>query len=397
MRPLQLAPNSIEKREAAHGAPVRKIVFYVDTDILSGHDLMTLAASNAIREFFPAIEITWLTSSDNPRLLLRLRENNYPISFLKGTPRDRLLKHPFATLRAVLSNVPKIRRLAPDIVVVAEGVVTLSFLGSIAARLARVSYCCYLPMGSLASECNVESHARLIDALWRFCYRHTANYITIDEEQKRLIALRNPRTAIEVVENYIPERGSAACSPAEARKEWSIPGDRPVIGIIGRLSFAQKNQDWLVRQFEADPFWKNYLVLIVGDGPDSARLRQMVSQLELQDQVRILGWSDKVDTLYPALDLLLIPSRSEGVPLVMLEALSHGVPVAGTNRDGMKEWLPEEWRFNLDDGEGMKRAVLAALRRGEPEFWRETRRHLNSIHNGKRFASEFLEAVLSFT
>ena len=374
----------------------RKILFYVDTNVFAGHDLMSLAASDAIREHFPGAEITWLMSADNPRILQRLQEKDYQFSFLVSTARDRLLKHPFAALRAVLANARKIRRVAPDVVMIAQGVITLSFLGSIAARLAGVAYCCYLPMGSLASECDVESDSHTLDALWRFCYRHTANYITIDGEQKRLIALTNPKATIRVVENHVPRNNGITHSPDEARKEWQINGVRPVIGVIGRLRFAQKNQDWLVRQLAADPFWKDYLVLIVGDGPDSARLKQIVLDLKLQDQVRMVGWSDKIETLYPALDLLLIPSRSEGVPLVMLEALSYRVPVAGTNRDGMKEWLPQDWRFEVGDGEGMKRAVLSALRPGDPEFWRETSRHLDSIHDSKRFAAEFLEAVLSF-
>jgi len=372
------------------------ILFYSDNNELGGHDRMGLAASDAIREYFPAVRIEWLASDDNSRFLSKLQEKGYPFSFLVNTPRDRLLSHPLMTMRAVLANARKIRNLAPDIVVVAEGVVTLGFLGSIAARLARVPHCCYLPMGSLASEFNVESGSRVLDALWLICYRYTPNIVTIDDEQKRLIALRNPKATIRIVENYV--RGNAGKNSTfnEAREEWKIFEARPVIGVVGRVTFAQKGQDWLVRQLAADPFWKDYMTLIVGDGPDLPRLEQMVLDANLQNQVRILAWSDKVDTLYPALDLLLIPSRAEGVPLVMLEALSHRVPVAGTNRDGMKEWLPKEWRFEFGDGEGMKRAVLAALHRGEPEFWRETSRHLELIHDRKRFATEFLEAVSSF-
>lgn len=393
MHPSRSRQNRSEKPVDPDTQSPSKILFYVDTSVFAGHDLMSLAASDAIREHFPGAEITWLMSDDNPRMLQRLQEKDYQFSFLVSTARDRLLKHPFAALRAVLANARKIRRLAPDVVVIAQGVVTLSFLGSIASRLAGVAYCCYLPMGSLASECDVESDSRTLDALWRFCYRRTPNYITIDGEQKRLIVLSNPKATIRVVENHVPRNNGITHSPDEARKEWNIPGTRPVIGVIGRLRFAQKNQDWLVRQLAADPFWKDYLVLIVGDGPDSARLRQIVLDLKLRDQVRMVGWSDKVETLYPALDLLLIPSRSEGVPLVMLEALSYRVPVAATNRDGMKEWLPQDWRFEVGDGEGMKRAVLSALRRGDPEFWRETSRHLDSIHDSKRFYSNLLSGM----
>jgi len=375
----------------------KSILFYVDTNVFAGHDRMSFAAADAIREYFPAAHIAWLVSDDDFRLLEQLRNKDFEFSFLVSTARGRLLKHPFKAMRAVLANARKIRKLAPDIVVVAQGVVTLGLLGSIAARLARVPHCCYLPMGNLASECDIESDSRTLDTLWLICYRCTPNFVTIDAEQKRLIALRNRNARIEIVENYIPKKVNTDLPSIEARREWKIPENgNTIIGVLGRVLFAQKRQDWLVHQLAADPFWKDYTILVVGDGPDFARLQQIVRDLNLQNQVRLLGWSDKIDTLYPALDLLLIPSRSEGVPLVMLEALSHRVPVVGTNRDGMKEWLPKEWLFETGDSEGMKRAVIAARCGDHPQFWRATSRHLDLVHDRKRFATEFLTAVLSF-
>jgi glycosyltransferase involved in cell wall biosynthesis len=376
--------------------PAKRVLFYADTNVFSGHDVMSLAASDAIREYFPAVEIIWLISADNERMLQQLRQKRYIFSFLKSTPRERLLKHPFAVLYSVLANSSKVRRIAPDVVVVAQGVVTLSFLGSIAMRLAGVAHCCYLPMGALASECDSRGDSRLLDSLWRFSYRHTPNFIAIDAEQKRLIAVSNPRADIKIVENYVPRTSISSCARHEARREWQILDSRLVIGVVGRVRFDQKNQDWLVRQLSADAFWKRFLVLFVGDGPDLPQLRQMVRALNLEGQVRMIGWTDRVHALYPALDLLLIPSRAEGVPLVMLEALANRVPVAGSNRDGMKEWLPPEWRFEVGDGEGMKRAVLAATQQDHEEFWRTTAAHLDLIHDRKRFATGFLEAILSF-
>jgi len=56
---------------------------------------------------------------------------------------------------------------------------------------------------------------------------------------------------------------------------------------------------------------------------------------------------------------LLIPSRFEGVPLVMLEAMSCGLPVVASNVDGMAEVLPEAWLF----ASGNSRAMIDALLR----------------------------------
>ncbi|HJU09676.1 MAG TPA: glycosyltransferase [Candidatus Binataceae bacterium] len=375
---------------------IKKILFYSDAIALGGHEIMSLAASTSIREYYPATDIQWLVSEDNKRLLQKLQQGGFCYSFLKATPRGRLLQHPFAVLRAVMANSRKIRKLAPDVVVVAQGIVTFSLLGSLAARLAGVSHCCYQPTGGLASDRDPKHGSRLLDTLWTLCYRHTHKFITIDEEQKRLIAASNPAATIRIVENYIPKVMDFPYSGEQLRRTWQI-GDRRVIGVVGRISFPDKRQDWLLREIAADPFWKDYLILFIGDGPDSTQLAQLVTELDLGEQVRIMGWSESVHTLYPALDALLIPSRCEGVPLVMLESLAQKVPVIGSNRDGMKVWLPAEWRFEAGDAEGMKQAVLAALQRGETdEFWRDTQEHLNKIHDRKRFATEFFNAISSF-
>ena len=77
-------------------------------------------------------------------------------------------------------------------------------------------------------------------------------------------------------------------------------------------------------------------LLFAGDGPDRMRLVKMA---EKANNVTILPWQDNINTLYDRIDFLMLPSRYEGVPLVMLEALARGIPVIGSDVDGMKELL----------------------------------------------------------
>jgi len=80
---------------------------------------------------------------------------------------------------------------------------------------------------------------------------------------------------------------------------------------------------------------------------------------EVRDRFGLIGWKNDLREVYAATDVLLIPSKVEGVPLVMLEALSYRIPVVGTDRDGMRSWLPVEWRFRWGDTEGFKHGIEA--------------------------------------
>ncbi len=120
---------------------------------------------------------------------------------------------------------------------------------------------------------------------------------------------------------------------------------RPRVAVIGRLS-REKGVDLfleaiaLLRQrgFAGSG-------LIVGDGPDRIALESQAAALGISDRVTFLGHRTDIDVLYGQLDLVVIPSRSEGMPNVLLEAISADVPVVSTavgaiptvvgNRDGV--------------------------------------------------------------
>lgn len=100
-----------------------------------------------------------------------------------------------------------------------------------------------------------------------------------------------------------------------------------VIGHIARLS-KQKNQCFLIAVFEAiyKVLPKAHL-MIVGGGPDEAKLRQLVYQKGLESHVHFMGWQSNPSPYYNAFDLFLLPSLYEGLPLSVLEAQANGLPV----------------------------------------------------------------------
>jgi glycosyltransferase involved in cell wall biosynthesis len=105
---------------------------------------------------------------------------------------------------------------------------------------------------------------------------------------------------------------------------------RPIVGVVGRLS-PEKGVDLFL---DACAILKRGAVavsaLIAGDGSERGRLEAQCRRLGLESCVRFLGQVHNVDVVYRHLDLLVQPSRSEGLPNTLLEALLADVPVVAT-------------------------------------------------------------------
>src|SRR5205085_5435483 len=99
-------------------------------------------------------------------------------------------------------------------------------------------------------------------------------------------------------------------------------------------------QDLLVEAFTAllkrvPDAW----LLLVGDGPVMPQLRDFADRLQLSSRVRFAGFQSKPELYLAMMDVFALTSRSEGMPLVVLEACAAGVPVVATQVGGLREMI----------------------------------------------------------
>ena len=109
------------------------------------------------------------------------------------------------------------------------------------------------------------------------------------------------------------------------RKESHMSGNEKILLFVGRL-IKGKNWQRLIRavaELEAKVPWKLY---ICGDGDDRQHLVEMIRELNLEKNIIYLGFRDDVYKIMQKSDLLIMPSLSEGMPNVVVEALSIGLP-----------------------------------------------------------------------
>jgi glycosyltransferase involved in cell wall biosynthesis len=115
-----------------------------------------------------------------------------------------------------------------------------------------------------------------------------------------------------------------AYSRAGARTALGLPPDGLILGQIGRLSH-QKNQGFSLDLLQQLP---QALLVLLGIGPDETALRSQIDAAGLAERVRIIPSiaHERIGLFYSAVDLVLFPSRYEGLSLAAIEAIHAGVP-----------------------------------------------------------------------
>lgn len=168
------------------------------------------------------------------------------------------------------------------------------------------------------------------------------------------------------IESVVIHNGIAVRSPGNreaARQALGLPSAGFVVGFVGRLTPA-KNVSCLLQAMTLLP---DCLLAVVGDGPDRGSLETEARELGLRN-VRFLGAQPDAQSLMPAFDVMVLPSRWEGLPLVLLEAIQQGVPVVASSVDGSTEILQGSEAgllFDVDDSAALAEHI--ALLRDNPE------------------------------
>jgi glycosyltransferase involved in cell wall biosynthesis len=147
------------------------------------------------------------------------------------------------------------------------------------------------------------------------------------------------------------------------REIGADPG-RPLLGAVGRLS-PEKGQRVLVDAFShVRRRVPGARLVVVGDGPEEASLRRQVETLGLGRDVTFMGLRRDGQQIIAALDALALPSFSEGMPNVLLEAFAYGTPVVATRVGGVPDMVSDGdsgWLVPAGDAHALAAALVEAL------------------------------------
>lgn len=178
------------------------------------------------------------------------------------------------------------------------------------------------------------TYHRLIGPLLRRVW-HGAEAVVANSQGLRTLAQRfEPRVPVLVIPNGVDLKRFAP----PVRRAWNPPH----LLFVGRVVY-QKGLDVL---FEAlarlrDLPWQ---LTIVGDGPYRAVLESQAEALGLRERIRFAGWQspERIPDFYRQANLFVFPSRDEGMPNAVLEAMASGLPVVATRIAGNEELITPE-------------------------------------------------------
>lgn len=184
-----------------------------------------------------------------------------------------------------------------------------------------------------------------------------ATIVLSPQEREAAVAARvAPGARIHVIPNGIAPAPHDRVSARAALAQAGVPTEATVVGCVANF-FPTKNVPALVRAFRAAAPTDAHLVLI-GDGEERAAVDAAAGE-----RVHPLGHRDDARALMDGFDLFILPSKKEGLPFALLEAMEAGLPCLATAvggvpsviADGMNGWLTAPDRLE----EGLRRAFAA--------------------------------------
>ena len=262
-----------------------------------------------------------------------IRKTGTPVAALGLTPGLRRLGDIGGIRRYLRETRPQI---------VHTFLLTASLYGRFAAILEGVPLV-------IGTEVNIYEHKRLAHAMAERLLMAGTDRVVVSADSVRDFYTKQVHAdpaKVEVIFNAVDfSQGVATVSRDEMRGSLGLPAGVPVAGMIARLT-EQKGHRYLFEALASTPTLSGVHLIVVGGGEQREALVADVESRGLASRVHFLGPRRDLGNLLAAMDVFVLPSLWEGLPLSMVLAMGAGVPVVSTRVAGIPE-VVEDGRTGL--------------------------------------------------
>lgn len=282
----------------------------------------------------------------------RLVEKEIPVHFLQRKPGVDL-SYPFKLARLM-------RREAIDVLHLHNP--TALFYGTLAGKIARISRIIYTEHGrDFSSSWKIKKTNRILS-------NRVNEIVAVAEYGRKYLISEEGFVPRRVQKIYNGVESKAFTNKSEIRREilrsLELKGYARIIGIVARLDPIKNHAGLIKAMVRVSSVIPQAVLLIIGDGPLRAKLEEQVSEVGLKKNIMFLGSRSDVPKLLSILDVFVLSSLSEGLPLTLIEACAAGKPIVTTAVGGNPEVVENGVNGLLvpsENVEALSAAIIALL------------------------------------
>ena len=285
-------------------------------------------------------------------------------------------RSPWQQLTNTLARVRQLRRAIRH----AGGDCVVSFTDKM--NILTLLACRHLPQRVVIAERSDPRHQSL-GRVWEWLRRRTYPRCQVWVVQTESVAGYARRLAGTARVAVIPNAVAAPADPLPppAQRTACILG-------VGRLS-PEKGFDLLIQAFaRISPWYPEWRLLILGEGPQRAALADLAAALAVGDRVQLAGWTPRPEAAMLAAGVFVLPSRYEGFPNALLEAMACGLPCLATACDSGPAEILRDGVDGLLVPPGDVEALAEALRQLIADDARRARLGSRAVEVTARFSRE---------
>lgn len=330
---------------------MKKILLYSDAKHLGGHELQTINALQLLKDKYKIVFIVFKGNKNFIELLNTLNIEIIEIDY--SSNRFQIVRSFFSFIH-IHRLIKTIKKVKPNLILNIQGNIELGSVMLLAAKISKVINITYIPICHKLSEVtNNRWIAKIKDFINVFYYKMPDAFITLNNFNKGLIVQRGVDKPIYIVLNGIDFDKNIIYNKLEAKNKLGLDSTQTNVALIGRIQFWHKGHDILINMVKKyTSQLGNYKFIIVGTGEDEDNMKNILKEYQIENKFLFLGQQSDLSLIYSAIDSVIIPSRFEGTPMVLLEALYYQLPIVMTNLPGMDLYLGEDSLFekeNIDE------------------------------------------------
>jgi len=184
------------------------------------------------------------------------------------------------------------------------------------------------------------------------------------------------------------------------REKYTLSSDDYVIGAIGRLAKV-KGHSYLIDAIPLILKEKiNCKLIIAGEGPLREQLLAMIEKYGLTGHVQLLGYTNKIHEIMSMIDLFVLPSLSEGLPISLLEAMAYGKPILASECGGIPEVITNDVKGIMvppenseEIAKGVKKFYLQKDK--AVKIYAENKRYVDDMFSSRNMANQYIKLYKS--